>query len=92
MRAGVKITRGRSDEQSDVQPSTMELVLDNRDGALTPNNPASPYWPNVTTGKRIRLGLFWPGGGKQWLQTDPSFEAGVGGATGAGFFGGPPPP
>lgn len=61
VKAGVTITRGRTDEQGDVQPSKLTLTLDNRDGALTPGNASSPYYPNVRTGKRIRLGLVWLG-------------------------------
>lgn len=61
VKAGVKISRGRSDEQAEVQPSKMSLTLKNSDGRFTKGNPASPYWPNVRTGKRIRLGLTWLG-------------------------------
>jgi hypothetical protein len=77
MQAGVKITRGRQDEFSDIQPSKLTLTLDNRDGRFTPENTASPYYPNVVTGKRIRLGLLRKGNGKQMWPTDPSFEGDV---------------
>lgn len=59
--AGVRIDRGRTDEQGDVQPSKLTCSLDNRDGALTPGRPGSPYAPNVVTGKWIRLALIWAG-------------------------------
>lgn len=51
----VKITRGRADEFSEVQPSKLNLVFDNRDGALTPLKATSPYYPNIKKGRRIRV-------------------------------------
>ncbi|MFO7294282.1 MAG: hypothetical protein C0P76_014485, partial [Acidimicrobiia bacterium] len=42
--AGVRITRGRSNEMSAATPSSAELTLRNHDGALTPRNPESPWW------------------------------------------------
>lgn len=74
VKAGISVTRGRTDEQGDIQPSTLALTLDNRDGALTPGNAASPYYPNVRSGKRIRFGIGWPGNGKQLYPEDPGFE------------------
>ena len=59
VKAGVKITHGRSDEFSVIQPSTMSLTLKNTDGRFTPNRSSSPYYPNVLVGKRIRLGVTW---------------------------------
>ena len=44
---GVTITRGASDELSETQPGTATMTLDNLDGALTPGNPNSPYYPYV---------------------------------------------
>lgn len=52
---GVTITRGASDERSETQPGTATLRLDNQDGALTPGNPASPYWPYVRRNAPIRI-------------------------------------
>lgn len=54
---GIRITRGRGDEQAEVRPGTMSLVLDNRDGRFTPGSPASPYWPNVRKGRPIRASV-----------------------------------
>jgi hypothetical protein len=65
VQAGVQITRGRPDEFGQIVPSQMSLTLDNSDGRFTPNRAGSPYYPNVTTGKRIRYGVLWPGNGKQ---------------------------
>jgi len=90
VQAGVDITFGRPDEFGDVVPSTLSATLKNSDGALTPGNAASPYYPNVKTGKYLRLGLMYPGAGVQYAEGDPSFEDGST-WTGAGFFGGPPP-
>ena len=51
-----QIKGGRSDAFSDVGASTLNgLVLRNDDGAFTPGNPASPYFPNVRRNKRIRV-------------------------------------
>ena len=66
VQAGVRITRGRPDEFSTIQPGTMALTLKNVDGRFTMANPASPYAPNVVPGKKIRYGLMWPGGGKNY--------------------------
>lgn len=51
----ISITRGRGDERSQVDASTMSVTLDNTDGALTPDNAASPYYPDVKKGRPIRL-------------------------------------
>jgi hypothetical protein len=75
--AGIKITRYRTDEFGEIQPSKLGLTLDNRDGRFTPDNPASPYAPNVKSGKKIRVGVLWKGNRKQ-LVADPSFESTTG--------------
>lgn len=41
------IRRGASDGVGEVSPGTCTAHLDNDDGALTPLNPASEYWPEV---------------------------------------------
>lgn len=51
----VEVNYGRPDEFSQVQPSRLTLNLDNSDGRFTPGRAASPYYPNVTKGKRIRV-------------------------------------
>jgi hypothetical protein len=61
VQAGVKITRGKTDELGDVQPSTLSVVLKNSDGRFTPNRSSSPYYPNVQAGKYIRLSVVWLG-------------------------------
>ncbi|CBG71865.1 hypothetical protein SCAB_48141 [Streptomyces scabiei 87.22] len=52
---GVSITRGASDELSETQVGTATLFLDNQDGALTPGNAASPYYPYVRKLAPIRI-------------------------------------
>ncbi|GGS87687.1 hypothetical protein GCM10010156_52760 [Planobispora rosea] len=57
----ITITRGRGDEQTEVRPGTLALVLNN-DGRFTPGNPAPPYWPNVKKGRPIRVRVLHAGG------------------------------
>ncbi|MEU9946932.1 hypothetical protein [Streptomyces sp. NPDC047939] len=52
---GVTITRGASDELADTQPGTASLRLDNLDGALTPGNPNSDFFPHVRRNAPIRI-------------------------------------
>jgi hypothetical protein len=52
---GVTISRGASDELSETQPGTATLTLDNQDGALTPGNAASPFFPFVRRNAPIRI-------------------------------------
>lgn len=88
VKAGAGVTRGRADEFAEIQPSKLTVTLDNSDGRFTPGRPGSPYWPNVRTGKRIRLGLMWPGAGTQHAE-DPAFAGAL--WSPAGFLGGPAP-
>src|SRR5881409_165042 len=53
----VTVTRGAADELSETQPGTATLVLDNADGALTPGNPNSPYYPFVRRNAPIRVSV-----------------------------------
>lgn len=53
----LSIRRGRADESSAHQPASISFVLRNHDGALTPDNPLSPYWPNVDVGTPCRITL-----------------------------------
>lgn len=52
---GVSITRGAADELSEIQPGTASLRLDNADGALTPGNPDSPFYPHVRPNAPLRI-------------------------------------
>lgn len=38
----------------DGQAGTISFVLENDDGRFTPDNPLSPYWPNIVEGVRCR--------------------------------------
>lgn len=68
VQAGYTITRGRGEETGDVNPSTLALTLKNTDGRFTKGNAGSPYYPNIVSGKRVRLGLVW-GGSTYWRFT-----------------------
>lgn len=93
--AGFTITRGRQSEIAEIQAGTLSgLTFDNSDGALTPGNTSSPYYPYVRRGTPIRVtwrdqdtygtrNLF-PGG-------DANLEMGAGSWI-AGFFGAEAPP
>lgn len=72
----VNVVRGRAIELDRTpQAGTLSLQFDSSDGALTPENPASPYFPNVQTGLPLRFSVQDAGG--VWRQqgymfaTDP---------------------
>jgi len=48
-------TVGRRDESGEAPPSTLQLRLNNSDGRFTQGRAASPYYPNVKLGRRIRV-------------------------------------
>lgn len=45
----------RASEFDDIQPGSCSFVLLNRDGRWTPDNPTSPYYPNLTEGAGVRV-------------------------------------
>lgn len=55
-------TFGRTSEFDDVSAGTWTVRLRNDDGRFTPNNPLSPYYPNVVENARLRVTLTPPGG------------------------------
>jgi hypothetical protein len=57
---GVRISRRRSHELDETQPGTLALALINNDGRFTAGRAASPYFPNVTLNRPIRLRARWP--------------------------------
>ncbi|GAA3550872.1 hypothetical protein GCM10022419_033950 [Nonomuraea rosea] len=57
---GVRISRRRSHELDEVQPGTLALTLDNSDGRFTAGRTSSPYYPNVTLNRPIRIRARWP--------------------------------
>lgn len=72
--AGVDINRGAQDEQSEIQPGTCALTLDNSDGRFTPGLASSPYYPNVKKNVPIRVRTVTTA---KNLMPNPSFETGV---------------
>ncbi|MFE7804023.1 hypothetical protein ACFU51_05015 [Streptomyces sp. NPDC057430] len=69
---GLRITRGAEDERADTQTGTLSLELDNEDGAVTPGNVSSPYYPNVRRNCPIRA-ISTVLGGVNYL-AEPGFE------------------
>jgi hypothetical protein len=55
--AGVSVRRGQADRSSRPQPASGTVQVDNRDGRLTPDHPASDLWPNVDIDRPARLGI-----------------------------------
>ncbi len=51
----IAITRGRTDQTSQITPSQLSLTLDNHDGRFTAGYTSGAYYPNVVLGKRIRV-------------------------------------
>jgi hypothetical protein len=50
----VQVVRGIG-EDGGVASGTLDCVLENNDGALTPKNPAGPFWPNLSRFRRVRM-------------------------------------
>ncbi len=79
---GIGISRGSENESQGLQPSTATLELDNLDGALTPNNAMSAYWPYIRRGTPVRItteggrkGAWLPGGlGNYWSSAHRSAD------------------
>ncbi|MGW6566437.1 carbohydrate binding domain-containing protein [Streptomyces sp. NPDC054975] len=69
---GLRITRGAEDEKAETQTGTLTLELDNADGAVTPGNTSSPYYPNVRRNCPIRV-ISTVLGGINYL-AQPGFE------------------
>jgi hypothetical protein len=59
----IDITRGRTDELSEIAPSTCNIVLDNKDGRFTPGYASGAYYPNVKKGRPVRVSAVWVLGG-----------------------------
>lgn len=57
----ISLRRGRSDEASSVQPSTLEFELDNLHGDYTPGRAESAWWPHVGRGAPVRFAVRWDG-------------------------------
>ena len=53
--------RGRQYESEGPEAGQLQLQLDNHDGAFTPGNASSPYYPNVVLGTPVRSWGTWSG-------------------------------
>jgi hypothetical protein len=65
---GVTISRRRSHELDEVQPGTLSLTLNNADGRFTAGRTSSPYYPNVTLNRPIRIRARWPNSANMLLE------------------------
>ncbi|MEU0691556.1 LamG-like jellyroll fold domain-containing protein [Streptomyces uncialis] len=74
MVTGIRITRGASDEVSEVQPGTASLVLDNQDAFFTPGNSFSPFWPHVGKNVPVKISVATRAGSNH--VQNPGFEGG----------------
>jgi hypothetical protein len=54
-RDDVTISRGRSDEQSDVGPSSGNLTVNNRDGRFSPRNPVGAWYGQWGRNSSVRI-------------------------------------
>lgn len=52
-------TRGRQYESEGPEAGDLTIQLNNADGALTPGNTASPYYPNILLGTPVRVWGTW---------------------------------
>ena len=57
----IKSVAGRQYELAQAEAGTLEIWLDNHDGAFTPGNTASPFSPNVVLGVPLRVTAWWNG-------------------------------
>jgi hypothetical protein len=51
--------RGRQFELDRTEAGAANLLLDNRDGRFNPENPTSPYYPNLKPTRRFQLKAAW---------------------------------
>jgi hypothetical protein len=52
---------GRQYELTQAEAGELHIGIQNWDGAFTPGNTASPYFPNVVAGTPVRVSAFWAG-------------------------------
>lgn len=57
LRGPIRVRAGRSEGASKTSPASATLLLDNEDGALTPDHPMSPFWPHVDMSTPVWLRL-----------------------------------
>jgi hypothetical protein len=53
--ARVKITRGKPNETSQVQPQTCTFTISNKDGRFSPRNPLGPYYGTIGRNTPVRV-------------------------------------
>jgi hypothetical protein len=73
VRDRITIKRGRSSEAKDVDPSTCQLTLDNRDGRFSPRNPSGAYYGLIGRNTPLRVSV--TGLDDNSLQTDGTANA-----------------
>lgn len=56
-RSVIQVQRGLPNETQSATPSSMSLVLNNRDGRFSPNNPNGAYYPYLTRNSQIRVSV-----------------------------------
>jgi len=62
VRGQVTITKGKDYQPGQVvtaQPCQVAFTLDNNKGCFTPENPLSPFYPNVVIGTPVRVSVTW---------------------------------
>jgi hypothetical protein len=59
--AFIQAVMGRQYELAAAEAGTLEIWLDNHDGAFTPGNTASPFYPDVVLGTPLRVTAWWNG-------------------------------
>jgi hypothetical protein len=55
----ISVSMGRQFELSSPEAGEINISIDNHDGAFTPGNTSSPYYPNVVLGTPVRVSAFW---------------------------------
>lgn len=57
----ISVTYGRQYELAQTEAGELTISLDNHDGAFTPGNVNSPFYPYVVLGTPIRVSAWWQG-------------------------------
>ena len=52
---------GRQYELAQMEAGELTIMISNQDGAFTPGNAASPYYPDVVLGTPIHVSAYWAG-------------------------------
>ena len=59
--SGISISRGRSSQGGEVNPSSASFTLDNRDGRFSTHNPTSPYYGYIGRNTPVRISKTYGG-------------------------------